>query len=146
MTRPRRAVIVARMAKVTGIGGVFFLSKSDPKALAAWYRDYLGMSLEEWGGAILRWTEDHAGDGGCTVWHAAANDSDWFAPSEARFMINYRVDDLDGILARLREGGVEPLKGPDTDFNGRFAWVLDPDGNKIELWEPKAVEETKPGA
>jgi predicted enzyme related to lactoylglutathione lyase len=133
------------MARITGIGGVFFKSKSDHKALAAWYQKHLGLSLEEWGGAILKWPEDKADDGGMTVWHVAAKDSDWFSPSGSSFMINYRVDDLDALLEQLRAGGVEIVKGPDTDFNGRFAWIMDPDGNKLELWQPmKPAETTKP--
>jgi predicted enzyme related to lactoylglutathione lyase len=126
------------MAKVTGIGGVFFKSAKDNKALAEWYRDRLGISLEDWGGAILRWTDDAVVDGGMTVWTTAAPESKWFAPSESSFMINYRVDDLDGLLSQLKEAGVEIVGGPDTDFNGKFAWIMDPDGNKVELWEPKA--------
>lgn len=125
------------MAKVTGIGGVFFKSRGDHKALAAWYQKHLGMTLEPWGGAVLRWPEDRAGDGGATVWNVAKPDTQWFAPSDAPFMINYRVDDLDALLADLRSAGVEVLKGPDVDENGKFAWILDPDGNKVELWEPK---------
>jgi len=125
------------MARITGIGGVFFKSKGDPAALAAWYQKYLGMPLAPWGGAALHWAEDRGEDKGVTAWHVAKPDSQWFAPSDASFMINYRVDDLDGILAQLREGGVEILKGPDSDENGSFAWVLDPDGNKVELWQPK---------
>jgi predicted enzyme related to lactoylglutathione lyase len=129
------------MARVTGIGGVFFKSKGDPKALAAWYQKQLGMPLEPWGGAALRWPDDQAGDQGVTAWHVAKPDTQWFAPSDAPFMINYRVDDLDAMLAPLRAGGVEITEGPDLDANGRFAWVMDPNGNKVELWEPKAPEE-----
>ena len=127
------------MAKVTGIGGVFFKSTGDNAALAAWYRDHLGMAPEEWGGVILRWPDDRAGDGGLTVWHVAERDTEWFSPSQASFMINYRVDDLDGLLANLRAAGVEIVGGPDADDNGTFAWILDPDGNKVELWQPKAT-------
>ena len=126
------------MAKVTGIGGVFFKSKGDPAALAAWYQKHLGMAPEAWGGVILKWPEDKLLDRGLTVWHVAERDTKWFAPSDASFMINYRVDDLDGILAQLRAGGVEVLKGPDSDENGKFAWIMDPDGNKLELWEPSS--------
>lgn len=129
------------MAKVTGIGGVFFKSKGDPKALAAWYQKYLGLTLSDFGGAVLRWPDDHADDKGLTVWCLAKPDSQWFAPSDATFMINYRVDDLDGVLAQLRAGGTETHKGPESHENGRFAWVLDPDGNKLELWEPKAWDD-----
>jgi catechol 2,3-dioxygenase-like lactoylglutathione lyase family enzyme len=124
------------MARVTGIGGVFFKSK-DPKALSAWYEKHLGLKLESWGGAIIAWTGDAKVDGGLTVWNAAAADTKWFAPSEASFMINYRVDDMVGLLAQLAAAGITPVKGPDTEDNGTFAWVLDPDGNKVELWEPK---------
>ncbi len=128
------------MARVTGIGGVFFKSTGDHKSLAAWYQKHLGLALESWGGAILRWPDDKSDDKGITVWHVAKPDTDWFAPSKASFMINYRVDDLTGLLADLRAAGVEILNGPETDFNGSFAWIVDPDGNKVELWEPKAME------
>jgi predicted enzyme related to lactoylglutathione lyase len=126
------------MARVTGIGGVFFRSRSDHKQLAAWYARHLGLPLEEWGGAILKWPDDQRGDGGQTVWTVAEKDSQWFSPSDSPFMINYRVDDLDELLAQLRRDGVAILKGPESDDNGRFAWLLDPDGNKIELWQPRA--------
>jgi len=128
------------MARVTGIGGVFFKTE-DPKALAAWYRDMLGLALEDWGGAVLKWPEDTANDGGLTVWHVAKSDTKWFAPSPSSFMINYRVDDLDGLLAKLREAEVPLVSGPEAHENGRFAWILDPAGNKLELWEPKAWDE-----
>lgn len=126
------------MAKVTGIGGVFFKAK-DPKALAAWYAEHLGVNLEEWGGAIFDWADDQAAQSakGVTVWHLADADGDWFAPSTSAVMINYRVDDLDGLLAQLTAADIPTIKGPDDEFNGRFAWVMDPEGNKVELWEPK---------
>ncbi|MCB9625406.1 MAG: VOC family protein [Sandaracinus sp.] len=127
------------MAKVTGIGGVFFKSKTDQAELAAWYARHLGLTLEPWGGAILKWPDDAAEDRGLTVWHVAAPTTEWFAPSESPFMINYRVDDLEDLLAKLREDGVEILKGPETHDNGLFAWLLDPDGNKLELWEPRGA-------
>jgi predicted enzyme related to lactoylglutathione lyase len=123
------------MAKVTGIGGVFFKA-TDPKALAAWYRDNLGIPVEDWGGAALKWPDDHAEDRGSTAWMLAKKDSQWFAPSESAFMINYRVDDMAGILEKLRSNGVAIQKGPEHHENGVFAWVMDPDGNKVELWEP----------
>jgi predicted enzyme related to lactoylglutathione lyase len=125
------------MARVTGIGGVFFKSTGDHKKLAEWYAKNLGIKFEPWGGAVLRWPDDKAEDKGVTVWHVAAKDSDWFQPSSSSFMINYRVDDLDALLAQLRENGVEIVKGPEYAENGGFAWVVDPDGNKVELWEPK---------
>jgi predicted enzyme related to lactoylglutathione lyase len=124
------------MAKVTGIGGIFFKSTNDHKKLAEWYRQNLGIQLEPWGGAILKWAEDKGADHGQTVWHVAEKNTQWFSPSPASFMINYRVDNLDELLAHLQRNGVDILKGPDADDNGKFAWVLDPDGNKVELWEP----------
>lgn len=134
------------MARVTGIGGVFLKSTKDKTALAEWYRDHLGLALEDWGGAILKWPEDKAEDGGLTVWTTAAPDTKWFAPSESSFMINYRVDDLDGLITQLKDAGVEIVSGPESHENGKFAWVMDPDGNKVELWEPKLWSESNKGA
>ncbi len=82
------------MARITGVGGVFFKSKGDGAALAAWYRKHLGLRLEDFGGAVLRWPDDRAEDQGLTVWHVASSDSQWFSPSQSSFMINYRVDNL----------------------------------------------------
>ena len=126
------------MARVTGIGGVFFKAK-DPKALAGWYATHLGVKLEDWGGAIFRWKADQDVQPatGLTVWHLADADGEWFAPSTKHVMINYRVDDLDELLEQLAVAGISTLKGPDEAFNGRFAWVMDPEGNKVELWEPR---------
>ena len=134
------------MARVTGIGGVFFKSTGDSKALAAWYQKHLGMPLEDWGGAILRWPDDTAEDKGLTVWSLAKKDSTWFSPSESSFMINYRVDDMDGLLTQLRAGGVEIVKGPESAENGKFAWIMDPEGNKVELWEPMIWDDKNKGA
>lgn len=125
------------MAKVTGIGGVFFKAKTDHQALAAWYERHLGLKLEPWGGAILKWPEDQGCDNGATVWSTAASDTQWFGPSESSFMINYRVDDLQSMLSQLKGDGIEVLK-TQSDENGHFAWILDPDGNKLELWQPVA--------
>jgi catechol 2,3-dioxygenase-like lactoylglutathione lyase family enzyme len=129
------------MARVTGVGGIFFKTRGDRAALAAWYQKHLGLPLEAWGGVILKWSDDPAVDGGMTVWHVADRDTKWFSPSDASFMVNYRVDDLDALLAQLRADGVEVIGGPDADDNGKFAWILDPDGNKVELWEPQARDE-----
>ena len=129
------------MAKVTGIGGVFIKSKGKGPELAAWYEKNLGLSLESWGGSILKWTDDKVVDGGLTVWSTANTDSKWFSPSESSFMINYRVDNMDEMLEQLKQNGVEILKGPDSEENGKFAWIMDPDGNKVELWEPMIPEE-----
>lgn len=129
------------MAKVTGIGGVFLRAKRDPKELGAWYAKNLGIKLEGFGGAILRWPDDTAEDKGLTVWHLAAPDSKWFSPSEGSFMINYRVDDMNGLLEHLRANDVAIVSGPEYHENGVFAWIMDPDGNKVELWEPKKWDE-----
>jgi predicted enzyme related to lactoylglutathione lyase len=134
------------MAKVTGVGGVFFKSRGDSAALAAWYRKHLGMALEDFGGAILKWPDDKAEDGGLTVWHIAERESQWFSPSDSSFMINYRVDDLGELLSQLRAGGVAIVGGPESHENGKFAWIMDPDGNKVELWEPKIWDDKNKGA
>ena len=125
------------MAKITGIGGVFFKSTGDHKKLGEWYATNLGLTFESWGGALLKWSDDGAVNEGVTVWSCAAPDTKWFQPSAASFMINYRVDSLDGMLAQLKANGIEPVKGPESSDEGKFAWIMDPDGNKFELWEPK---------
>ena len=129
------------MARVTGIGGVFFLANEDNDKLAKWYEEHLGISLQDWGGGVLEWKNDLAEDGGATVWHVAAADSEWFAPSKSRFMINYRVDDLEELIEQLTGAGIPILQGPEYHENGVFAWLLDPEGNKVELWEPKSWDE-----
>ena len=118
---------------VTGVGGVFFKAKN-PKTLAAWYRDVLGMPVEPWGGAALRY--DAAKHPPALAWNAFPAATKYFAPSSGDFMIDYAVDDMDAMLSRLRSKDVAVLKQTD-DANGRFAWILDPEGNKVELWEPK---------
>ncbi len=124
------------MAKVTGIGGVFFKSP-DPKALGEWYRQHLGVPLEEWGGAAFRWASAENPSGtGTTVWSPFKHDTSYFAPSTAAFMVNFRVDDLHALLAQLRSSGCAvDAKVEESEF-GAFGWVIDPDGNKIELWQP----------
>ena len=134
------------MAKITGIGGVFLKSKGDGAALASWYKQHLGMPLEAWGGAVLRWPDDKAEDRGLTVWHLAAQDSKWFSPSESSFMINYRVDNLVEMVAQLRTAGVEVVSGPESHENGKFAWIMDPEGNKVELWEPMIWDDKNKGS
>ena len=134
------------MARITGIGGVFFKSRNDDSALRAWYQKHLGLSLESFGGAILRWPDDKAEDKGLTVWHVAGKESQWFSPSDSSFMINYRVDNLDEMIAQLRADGVEIVQGPESAENGKFAWIMDPDGNKVELWEPMLWDEKNKSA
>lgn len=121
--------------RVTGIGGVFFKAK-DPKALATWYRDKLGVPLMDGATfAPFRWRErEDSSQLGTTVWSVFDAKSNYFAPS---LMINYRVPNLDRMLAQLRTSGVSVDTKIVEDFNGRFAWIVDPEGNKIELWEPK---------
>jgi catechol 2,3-dioxygenase-like lactoylglutathione lyase family enzyme len=121
------------MAKITGLGGVFFKSP-DPKKLAAWYRDVLGLEVAEHGAAMLSY--DAPGHPPFVVWSPFAADTGYFAPSSRELMVNFAVDDLDGFVAALAEKGVAVLGREDYDY-GRFAWIMDPDGTKIELWEPK---------
>ena len=126
---------VAQTGRITGLGGVFIKSPK-PRVLAAWYQDVLGIKLERWGGALLRF--DAPGHPPHTVWNAFSANTDYFAPSTREFMLNFAVDDLDAFVAKLKAKGVAILKRDDQDPNGRFAWIVDPDGTKIELWEPKA--------
>ena len=124
------------MAKVTGIGGVFFKAE-DAEALRAWYRDRLGFDVQEWGGTAFMFDRAEAGIG-YTVWSPFPADTKYFEPSEKSFMINLRVDDLDGILDDLRAAGAQVLdRREDTEFGG-FGYVLDPEGNLLELWEQSA--------
>jgi predicted enzyme related to lactoylglutathione lyase len=125
------------MARVLGIGGVLFKSR-DPGALAAWYRDVLGLEVQEWGGVVFRPEPMTAHPGAATVLSPLAADTTYFAPSTKVFMINPAVDDLDGILASCALHGVAATVLPDEP-NGRFAHILDPEGTKIELWQPKPM-------
>ena len=126
------------MKRVTGIGGVFFLAK-DPDALRTWYRKHLGIEVEEWGGFAFRWASpENPGGTGTTVWSIFPETSKYLAPGTARFMVNYRVDDLHAVLAALRaEGCAVDDKVDESEF-GKFGWVVDPEGNKLELWQPPA--------
>ena len=123
------------MKRVTGIGGVF-LKAENPERLYEWYEKHLGIKREPHGqGAALYWREDENPEKrGMTVWALFEKHSNYFDPSRAPFMLNYRVDDLDALLEALRAEGIE-IKREDSDY-GRFAWIIDPEGNKIELWEP----------
>lgn len=124
------------MKRVTGIGGIFFKAK-DPAALAAWYQRHLGLAVQPWGGAVFTWADD-AGQpvGGTTIWSVAAQDAERFSPGVAPFMVNYRVADMRALVAVLREEGCQVLEPTEDGAHGRFAWVMDPEGNKVELWEP----------
>ena len=121
------------MKRVTGIGGVFFKAK-DPKALGAWYRTHLGMDVQAWGGVAFKAEDDPSG-GGTTAWSLFKADTSHFAPSAASFMINYRVEDLDALIAKLREEGCNVVGDVQDSEYGKFGWVMDPEGNKVELWQ-----------
>ena len=124
------------MKRVTGIGGIFFKAKN-PAALHAWYKRHLGIDVQEWGGTAFQWTDDDGNPvGGSTIWSVAADDAESFAPSEASFMVNYRVEDARGLAKVLREEGCHVLDNIDESPFGIFAWVIDPEGNKVELWQP----------
>ena len=124
------------MKRVTGIGGIFFKAK-DPVALRAWYKDRLGVDVQEWGGAAFTWTDaDGKPFAGTTAWDIKPSSSDYFAPSTAPFMVNYRVADLRALLAALRAEGCNVMDKVDESEFGKFGWVVDPEGNKVELWEP----------
>jgi predicted enzyme related to lactoylglutathione lyase len=126
------------MKRVTGIGGIFFKA-ADPKALGAWYRDHLGLDVTDWGGAIFEWGGADS-DRGMTIWSPFKQDTTYMAPGTSSFMINFRVADLDALLAALRAEGCNVVGDPQTSEQGKFGWVLDPEGNKVELWEPPAGE------
>jgi predicted enzyme related to lactoylglutathione lyase len=125
------------MARVIGVGGVFFKTP-DKARLAAWYRDVLGVAFDDWGGVMFTPEAAAATPGAGTVFSGFAQDTDYFEPSAHDYMINLMVDDLDAMLERCKAHGVEPVKLFPEEFNGRFAHILDPDGRKIELWQPKA--------
>ncbi|XXS97823.1 VOC family protein [Sorangium sp. So ce363] len=131
-------VLEDSMKRVTGIGGIFFKAKDAP-ALQAWYKRHLGIDVQEWGGTAFTWTD---GEGkpvaGTTVWSIASAQGDQFAPSTATFMVNYRVEDLHALVKVLREEGCNVLEKIDDSEYGKFAWVIDPEGNKVELWQPPA--------
>lgn len=123
------------MKRVTGIGGIFFKAEN-PKALSEWYRRHLGLEVEEWGGVVFRWAgPDNPGGVGTTVWNAFPADSTYFQPSQAAFMVNFRVQDLHALLAALRAEGCQVQDQVEESEFGKFGWVLDPEGNKIELWQ-----------
>jgi predicted enzyme related to lactoylglutathione lyase len=127
----------APLKRVTGIGGVFIRAK-DPAKLRAWYKTHLGIDVQAWGGAAFHWA-DAAGApvNGSTAWEVGNGSN--FAPSNSSFMVDYRVADLQGLLKALREEGCEVLdKVVEDPKFGKFGWVMDPEGNKVELWEPPA--------
>lgn len=128
--------------RVTGIGGVFFKAE-DPEALRAWYREHLGIDSGRQGADFTWRHPDDPDRVGRTVWTIFPEDTEYFGPGDQELMINYRVDDLDALLGRIRDQGVEQVGEVEEYSYGRFAWVLDAEGNRVELWEP--VDEA-PGA
>lgn len=122
------------MARVTGIGGIFFKAEN-PDELYAWYERHLGIRREPYGSVMFRWQDDRHGQGE-TAWAIFPSDTTYFDPSRAPFMMNLRVDDLDGLLRQLEVDGVEIDPKREKHEYGSFAWIIDPAGNRIELWEP----------
>ena len=119
--------------RVTGIGGLFFKTK-DPKACKEWYRKHLGLNTDDYGCTF--WWKDAKGKDCTTQWSPFKEDTDYFHPSSKDFMFNYRVEDLEGLLVELRQEGVTIVGDMETYEYGKFAWILDNEQNKIELWEP----------
>ena len=123
------------MERVTGIGGIF-VKAEDPTGLQEWYQEKLGVPVGEHGIVMFHWREADAPERrGETVWTLFPQGTTYFSPSRASWMVNYGVENLDRMLAQLREAGVT-VEGELAEEYGRFAWVMDPEGNKIELWEP----------
>jgi len=119
--------------RVTGLGGFFFKTK-DPNSIKNWYNKHLGLDTDQYGCTF--WWKDKEGSDCSTQWSPMNNDTTYFEPSKSNFMMNFRVENLVELLAILREEGVTVV-GDIQEFEyGKFGWILDPDGNKIELWEP----------
>ena len=128
------------MERVRGIGGVFFKAR-DPKALSAWYAQVLGVPVGEWGGAFFVWDAMDTSGGAGTVWAPFPDDTDYFAPSTQPYMVNFVVDDLDAMLDQARAAGAAVDETVSDELNGRFGWLMDPEGNRVELWQPRAPAE-----
>lgn len=134
------------MGKVTGIGGIFFKSR-DPAHLKAWYRQNLGIEPDSEGHVSFRWREQEDPERiGYTVWEPFPGDTKYFAPSRKPYMFNFRVDDLDSLLAQLRAAGCKVDEKIEEYDYGRFGWVMDPEGNRLELWEPPVLDPTAESA
>lgn len=129
------------MKRVIGIGGIFFSAK-DPKALGAWYKTHLGIDVQAWGGAKFDSTDADGNPtkGTTTAWCVHPAGGNLMAPSKSTFMVNYRVEDLEALLQALRDEGCEVLEKTDDSEYGKFGWVMDPEGNKIELWQAPAEQ------
>ena len=120
------------MAKVIGFGGFFFKAR-DPKALAAWYAKHLGLKIEDFGGAMFNEDESRRG---CMLWSPFSSNTRYFDPSDKPYMVNFRVDTLDELLQQLRSAGVQVDAKVDVSEYGCFGWAVDPEGTRIELWQP----------
>ena len=120
--------------RVTGIGGIFFKSEN-PNATKEWYKNHLGLPVNEYG-CTFRW-KDNKGNDCATQWSPFTKDTKYFDPSEKQFMMNFRVDNLEALLKVLKEEDVTIVGEMESYDYGNFGWILDPEGNKIELWEPK---------
>ena len=126
------------MKRVVGLGGIFFKAR-DPETLGAWYRIHLGINVEAWGGTSFGIDEQQrANPNAVTVWSIFKGDSSYFEPSQSSFMINYRVEDVHALLAVLRSEGCNVVDKVEESEYGKFGWVIDPENNKIELWQPPA--------
>jgi predicted enzyme related to lactoylglutathione lyase len=125
------------MARVTGVGGVFLRSR-DTKALAKWYAENLGIKLTDFNGFAFPWSDEVPAGSGMTAWSAFPEDSTYLGESTQQFMVNYRVDDLDALLKELEAKGVWIDPKRQDEVYGKFAWIKDCDGNRLELWEPAA--------
>lgn len=123
------------MQRVRGVGGVFFKAV-DPERLSKWYRDILGIPMEPFGGAFFRWSQLDASKGAGTVFSPFKADTEYFSPSEKPFMINFVVDDLDAMLKQARDAGAVVDDKITEESSGKFGWLMDPEGNRIELWQP----------
>ena len=121
--------------KVTGIGGIFFHCE-DPAKTKAWYHEHFGIGADQYGHSFIQRSDEDPEKRILTQWSPMASSSDYFKPSSEAFMINYRVDDLKALLTKLHEAGIEQVGEMEEYSYGKFAWVIDLDGRKIELWEP----------
>jgi len=122
--------------KVLGVGGVFFRSP-DPARLARWYKDALGLEIEAWGTTHgTSFSPAAMPKNSFTVWSTFAADTEYFGPSGQSFMINLVVDDLDAALENVKKAGGQVIPEKEEHDFGRFGWIVDPDGNRVELWEP----------
>ena len=124
------------MKRVTGIGGIFFKCEDTAKQ-KSWYQNHLGMEMNDWGGSIFWWRDNDQPEKKCsTSWRTFKNDTNYFDPSKKPFMFNYRVENLEALMKVLKEEGVEQVGEIEEYEYGKFGWIMDPEGNKIELWEP----------